>query len=332
MTSNHPDSKRRAHGALIRLVLSASLLGMPLAAPAIAASSSVASVVTFTKAATAYRAGNFDQAVAGFRVLANQGDRNAQYLLALIYRDGRGAPQDAELARFWLARAAEGGHIPAMASWGSTVLNTSSSQPLRKRAIGMLETAARAGDAGAQLALARQFDTLEDDPERQQQAVHWYQMAAQNGLVPAQLRLAVMAIRGIGMPVDMQEGIRWLRRAARRGDATSQRILGLLHERGDGVPANLRQARDWYQRAAAQGEPWAQYQLARLYQDGRGVKADPVQALLWLTLAERHASVERGPWRIVDVTNKLRQSMSPEQIQWRLTTERTDNQTALSLF
>ena len=53
--------------------------------------------------------GDYAAALAELRPLAEEGDAEAQYNLANLYRDGRGVPRDDEKAADWYNRAAEGG-------------------------------------------------------------------------------------------------------------------------------------------------------------------------------------------------------------------------------
>jgi len=67
--------------------------------------------------------GDYAAALAELRPLAEQGNADAQYSLAGLYRDGRGVPRDDEQAAAWYLRAAEGGSWSAafdlgMLYWG----------------------------------------------------------------------------------------------------------------------------------------------------------------------------------------------------------------------
>jgi len=53
--------------------------------------------------------GDYAAARAEWRPLAEQGNVEAQYSLASLYRDGRGVPRDDEQAAAWYLRAAEAG-------------------------------------------------------------------------------------------------------------------------------------------------------------------------------------------------------------------------------
>ncbi|MGE5517066.1 MAG: caspase family protein [Bacteroidota bacterium] len=57
--------------------------------------------------------GDHPQAAKRFRLAAELGEPEAQYLLAEMYRDGQGVPQNHQDARHWTERAARQGHAPA---------------------------------------------------------------------------------------------------------------------------------------------------------------------------------------------------------------------------
>jgi len=57
-----------------------------------------------------YDTGDYDQAVKLFTPLAKKGNAEAQYVLGIMYRAGRGVTQDFNEARKWYLLAAEQGH------------------------------------------------------------------------------------------------------------------------------------------------------------------------------------------------------------------------------
>lgn len=69
--------------------------------------------------------GDYATALAELRPLAEQGNAEAQYGLANLYRDGRGVPRDDEQAAVWYQRAAAAGSWSAafdlgMLYWGQS--------------------------------------------------------------------------------------------------------------------------------------------------------------------------------------------------------------------
>ena len=79
-------------------LLSAMALGLMLAGPVLAQD--------IDKGFSAYKAKDWATAVDNFRPLAEQGDAQAQYNLALMYANGEGIPQDNQTAHMWFNIAA----------------------------------------------------------------------------------------------------------------------------------------------------------------------------------------------------------------------------------
>src|SRR5215831_20544222 len=69
----------------------------------------------YRQAVADYNAGNFTEAAAGFKLAAEQGHAESQYLLSTMYDDGQGLPQDSTQAAYWEHKAAEQGHAYAQA-------------------------------------------------------------------------------------------------------------------------------------------------------------------------------------------------------------------------
>ncbi|WP_416243684.1 tetratricopeptide repeat protein [Azospira sp. APE16] len=65
----------------------------------------------FAQAAQAHRQGDYRQALQLWQQLAEQGQRDAQYNLGLMYRYADGVPQDLAAAMKWYKRAAEQGDL-----------------------------------------------------------------------------------------------------------------------------------------------------------------------------------------------------------------------------
>jgi TPR repeat protein len=70
----------------------------------------------YRQAVTDYNARNFAEAAASFRLAAEQGHAESQYLLSTMYESGRGLPQDDTLSTEWERKAAEQGHAYAQAN------------------------------------------------------------------------------------------------------------------------------------------------------------------------------------------------------------------------
>ena len=72
----------------------------------------------FDKGIAAYSAGDYATALQELRPLAEQGDAGAQFLLGIMYRNGRGVLQDYTEAVSWYRKAAEQGDAGAQNNLG----------------------------------------------------------------------------------------------------------------------------------------------------------------------------------------------------------------------
>jgi uncharacterized protein len=90
------------------LLLALLLNAMPLAARA-----------GFDDATAAFSVGKFDQALNEFRSLAEAGHSEAEFMLGVMYFQGRGVPQNRAIAAVWFHKSALKGHGGAQLALGS---------------------------------------------------------------------------------------------------------------------------------------------------------------------------------------------------------------------
>ena len=153
--------------------------------------------------------------------LAQQGDVEAQYVLALRYALGLGVPQDYVEARKWYLKAAEQGHAPAQYNLGVF------------------------------------YHSGEGIPQDYVEARKWWLKAAAQGQANAQYLLGVLYYDGEGVPQDYVEARKWWLKAAAQGQANAQYLLGLLYYNGQGAPQDFLTAYTCANIAAAQGNETA---------------------------------------------------------------------------
>jgi uncharacterized protein len=104
----------------------------------------------------AYRRGNYSAAFVALLPAAEAGDPDAQYCVAILYRDGKGTPQNEARAIHWYRKAAERGH------------------------------------AEAQFELGRAYNEGTVIPQDDVEAARWYEQAAKRGHAKAQNLLSLM--------------------------------------------------------------------------------------------------------------------------------------------
>jgi TPR repeat protein len=168
------------------------------------------------------------EAVAAYRIAAEQGHAFGQTSLGFMLEKGEGVARNDAQAAQWYRRAAEQGDV------------------LAQTRLGILLEEGRG--------VAR----------NDAQAAQWYRRAAEQGDAQAQNNLGMMLQAGRGVARDDAQAVQWFRRAANQGNAHAQVNLGTMLANGRGVARDRAAAIALYQRAARQGHAEAQETLRRL--------------------------------------------------------------------
>jgi uncharacterized protein len=143
------------------------------------------------------------------RSSAQQDNKDAQYVLGIMYYNGIGIPQD------------------------------------YKRAFISFALSARQGVAGAQFNLGRMYNKGQGVPQDYKEAARLYRLSAEQGDAEAQANLGWMYDKGQGVPQDYKETVRLYRLAAEQGNAIAQHNLGLMSAKGQGVLQDYALAHMW---------------------------------------------------------------------------------------
>ncbi len=228
---------------------------------------------------------------------AEQGDRNAQFALAMRLLSGEGVEADSAKAAEWYRRAGIQGHVGAQfmrgrmldEGWGVTADDAEAVEWYRR--------AADQGHVEAQFALGAMLYEGQGTAADPVEAVEWYRRAADQGYADAQLALGVMLFEGEGTAADPVEAAEWFKRAADQGDVEAQAVLGATLYSGEGTAADPVEAAKWFRRAADQGHVEAQFALGAMLDGGEGVAADPVEASEWYRRAGSAGNV-RAQFRL----------------------------------
>lgn len=169
-----------------------------------------------------------DEAAKQLETLADGGDRYAQYLTGILYRDGGLLIPDTEKAQHYLELAARQNHVAAQYALGKLLLS--------------------------------------DDPELQNpaQGFYWLERAVQNGSDYAAYRLGKEYLSGKNTLNNPERAAEYVRTAAEQGNPYAQYLLGRLYLGGDGVPQDKDAAYDWFQKAQAQGHDYAGFFVDRI--------------------------------------------------------------------
>ena len=216
-----------------------------------------------------------------YKLAAELGNADAQYMLGLLYSNGQGVEQDQREAVKWYRKAAEQGHKSAQFNLGVRYDNGQGVEQDQTEAVNWYRKAAEQGHKSAQFNLGVRYDNGQGVEQDQTEAVNWYRKAAEQGHKSAQFNLGVRYDNGQGVEQDQTEAVNWYRKAVEQGTAEAQFNLGVCYAKGRGVEQDYTEAAKWYRKAAEQGNSMAQRSLAYCYIKGNGVKQDYDEAIRW---------------------------------------------------
>jgi hypothetical protein len=157
---------------------------------------------------------------------AKKGDKDAQYELGILHREGRGVPQDLKRAAQWFEAAAKQGHDQA----------------------------------------ANELKNLDLSPKEPPQLLAIKPKSLPNqASAEDQYHLGMQYLHGEGVAQDHKEAVNWLRKAATRGHLGAQYELGLLYHEGQAGVKNDTMAYYWLNSAAKAGMKEAKDEILRIW-------------------------------------------------------------------
>lgn len=219
---------------------------------------------------------------------AENGDPNAQTLVAEILARGLGLPRnDAEAAK-WFGKAAAQKIPDAQFQYALLLLDGRVVPKDRKAAFGLMQEAADAGNRLAQFNFAQLIVSEELGEPGLAKAAPYYRRAAEGGLADAQYAYAQLLANGTGgVARDEAAARRWLLLGARQNYDTAELDLGTWMVEGRGGPKEEKKGYEWLLRAAEGGNVAAQARTAKLLMSGIGTDPDNIQAAAWYFTARR---------------------------------------------
>lgn len=296
----------------------------------------------------AYERKFYETAYKLWRPLAEQGNADAEYNLALLYEKGHGVTQDDAEAGKWFRKAADHGNAMAEAhvgmmyanGWGVTRDIAEASKWyqrsagkdcvdgligvgwLYERGLGVPKDYAEAFRLYVLAMLATEGDnaglsasqsvakhlTTEQIAATVKTVQDQLLGAAAKGDLRAEIQLGRMFETGRGVVQDEAEAMKWYRKAADTGDAYAEEHVGDMYLAGHGVPKDAAAAVGWYRKAADQGNALARYQLGSLYSLGTGVTQNYSDAYYWYLLAFAEYNAYQ------DIRDAVERNMTPEEI------------------
>jgi TPR repeat protein len=151
--------------------------------------------------------------------LADQGNAEAQYALAGVYKRGElGLPRDRAQMMSWLRKSAE-------------------------------------KNPEAEIALSTAYTGGDGVHRDRAEAINWSRRAAEHGNAEARFDLGLYYEYGVGVHKDMGEAVQLVKAAANQGYARARHHLGEMYEEGRGVPKDKIAAIMWFILAQDTGGP-----------------------------------------------------------------------------
>ncbi len=257
--------------------------------------------------------------------LAEAGVADSQYELAMMYRDGTGFGQSAELYREWMKRASDQGHTLAQVAYADILMADGD----ESEAVGLYRSAANKGNADARRkisSLGKGRDELgekvreiflkmaeEGEPinmfrcadyllktawteEDRRTAFGWFERSAENGYPNAMHQVGLMYRDGLGTVRDYVRMAEWLGKAADMGFLPSVTLLADIYLQERLVPKDSGKAFGLYLKGAELGNGKCQYQVALMYRDGDGTDVDLEESDKWFGRFSRSATVPNYIW------------------------------------
>lgn len=222
---------------------------------------------------------NPEQAAQLLSSVAPRGDKEAQYLLALMLREGDGIAPDPVQSFNWLRAAAEQGHVDASFELAGAYALGEGVERDEERALHWLSEAAKDDHVQAQMQLAATYDQGAEGLRNRNRALDWYRRAAQNGHPLAQFVVGTKFLTGDGVYQDTAEAIAWLERSAAANQPAALHNLGSLYADGELVQQDMPRALKYLKAADALGFANSSLLLAQLYETGPLPAQDIPQAI-----------------------------------------------------
>ena len=223
---------------------------------------------------------NLTESFQWFHKAAEQGHAEAEYELGMRYVQGEGTPKDYEAGNDWFRKAAAQGNTDAQYDLGYGFENgLGVKRDLAEAAIWYQ----RAGEKGHVLAQNQLGMICAFSRKDYAEAEQWFRRAAEQGNALAENSLGALYLQGLGVKQDKNEAFKWFQQSAQNGCAEGQNSYAVLLY----AQKNFAAAAEWFRRAADQGHAGAEYALGQFSEKGLGRPPDLAEAVLWYTRSAR---------------------------------------------
>ena len=256
-------------------------------------------------------------------MLAEQGNADAQYQIAMRYAKGVGCEKSEAKAAIWCRKAAELGHVAAQCDFGVMLSAGSGVVKDEVEAVKWYRKSAEQGYAMGQNNLGVMYENGSGVGKSETEAAKWYLKAAEQGYALAQNNLGSLYANGRGVAKDEVVAVRWFRKAAEQKCVLAQVNLGAMYARGRGVEKDEVEAARWYNIAVKQtrtlaeiGDAEAQYALAVFFAKGVLTEQNNNEAVIWLRKAAEQGHVAAQYELFIFLANGIGTKDKPDAMKW----------------
>ena len=230
--------------------------------------------------------GKADVAFKYYRMMADDGDQEQMYHVALCMLNAYGTAVDPEGAVGYLLRAAEEGHTRSQVKLADCYHQGVGVACDYREMANWLMVAAYAGDPEAQAKLGMCYQTGRGVEKNAEIALKWYKIGAETDFVDALYLLGCAYRDGIGTKKDEAKALEAFLKAAEQGDSLSQLEMAEICRNGRGMVADVEKALEWYRKAAEAGLGLAQARYGALLCTGTAKhEANAAEGQKWLDKA-----------------------------------------------
>lgn len=124
---------------------------------------------------------NFTSAVNYFKLSAEKGNTDAQYMLGVCYKNGKGIKKNKKAAKHWFEESAKGDNTRGIFELANCYYNGTGTKRDYKKAAGYYLTAANAGLADAQYMAGLCYKKGKGVKKDYEEARKWFVKAMENG-------------------------------------------------------------------------------------------------------------------------------------------------------
>jgi TPR repeat protein len=147
------------------------------------------------KTTTQHDPTDFAESFRLLRIKASQGDRDAEFQVGVMLRDGQGVEKDYEAAARWFRRAAMQQHPRAQFNLGLMLQQGQGVEKNISEALGLFRRAAHLNHPEAQFYLGDMLENGRGVARDREEAMRWYTLASQQGFAMATAALKKMRMQ-----------------------------------------------------------------------------------------------------------------------------------------